>query len=111
MGEHKVVAALPLVRREAAVEVDTGVGRFVGTEHPVFPLAISLCIRVIGTPALFFLHHSVADNVVRLDEVATGILDRVTLRIELRRILHHRDNCAVGKRRAFFCRLDCCLAR
>src|ERR1700719_2331137 len=91
---------------EAAVQISVGIGRLVGAEGLVLPFAIALWLWILAPPPGLFLHHGIAQDSVRLDEAAIGVLGRVALRVELSGILHHGDHGTARKRRALLGRVD-----
>src|SRR5215510_1179234 len=97
VGLHEVLLVEWLVAGEASQQIGLGVGHLVGAEGLIFPLAVTLAVRIFGTPAGPLLHHGVADN-VGLDEAAVGILLRVALGVELGGELHEREHGAVRQR-------------
>src|SRR5262245_58229360 len=97
VGLHEVLLVEWLVAGEASPEIGLAVGCLVGTEGLIFPLAVTLAVRIFGTPAGPLLHHGVADD-VGLDEAAVGILLRVALGVELGGVLHEREHGAVRQR-------------
>src|SRR6266568_8101383 len=106
VGEDEVLLVLRLVAAEAAVEIGGRVRGLVGPEDLVFPIAVALLLRIFAAPSGALLHDPVAGDVARLDEAAVGVLDRIALRVELRREGYRRDPRSARERHSLFCGID-----
>ena len=82
VGEDEVLLVLGLVTAEAAVEIGGGVGRLVGAENLIFPLAVARRLGVLAAPPGALCHDPVTADVARLDKSPVGVLDWISLRIE-----------------------------
>src|SRR5262249_10936456 len=96
--------------RFVAFKAGVHVGLFVDlpilSKQLIFPPAVTFLFRILGTPAGALFHYGVAYKIA-LNKAAIGILNRVTISIELRLVQHSCDYSPARYWLTIFERVDC----
>src|SRR5215475_12943307 len=101
VGEDKILTRLRFMAGETGGQIGIRVGRLVGTEGLVLPVAVAHLLRIGCTPSGALFHYSVAHNGICSNETTVGVLGRLAFGIKLRGILDDGDHCAIRKRIPF----------